>query len=144
MQWSEVTNGVENNGTVVLDIDVHRLPQLDLFQTGSSVMMLLLWGGATGRIAGIVGGLPRNNALEHSLRATILHEVASAGRGAMCSDADVPSDGVAFSLWASSESEEDESSLLWMFKWFRRRMLENHMDMCHFEQGGFGHPRRRP
>ncbi|CAE7388019.1 hypothetical protein AK812_SmicGene40986 [Symbiodinium microadriaticum] len=136
MQWSEVTNGVENNGTVVLDIDVHRLPQLDLFQTGSSVMMLLLWGGATGRIAGIVGGLPRNNALEHSLRATILHEVASAGRGAMCSDADVPSDGVAFSLWASSESEEDESSLLWMFKWFRRRMLENHMDMCHFEQGG--------
>ena len=106
--------------------------------------MLLLWGGATGRIAGIVGGLPRNNALEHSLRATILHEVASAGRGAMCSDADVPSDGVAFSLWASSESEEDESSLLWMFKWFRRWMLENHMDMCHFEQGGFGHPRCRP
>ena len=140
----KVFKAVENNGTVVLDIDVLRLPQLDLFKNGSSVMMLLLWGGATGRIAGIIGGLPRHNALEHSLRATVLYEVASAGRAAMCLEADVPSDGVAFSLWASSESEEDESSLVWVFKWFRRWMVENRMDICHFEQGGFGHPRRRP
>ncbi|CAE7845175.1 GIP, partial [Symbiodinium necroappetens] len=135
---------VENNGTVVLDIDTQRLPQLDLLRPGAGVMMMLLWGAATGRIAGVLSGLPRHNALEHSLRAVVLYEVATAGREATCKEADVPLDGVAFSLWASSESEEDESSLVWMFKWFRRWSVERRMDLCHFEQGGLGHPMRRP
>ena len=135
---------IESGSTVVLDIDVQRLPQLDVLRAGPGVMMLLLWGAATGRIAAILNGLPRHNALEHTLRAVVLYEVALQGRAAMCRDADVPMDGVAFSLWSSSESEEDESSLAWVFKWFRRWIAENHMDLCHFEQGGFGHPRRRP
>eukprot|EP00439_Symbiodinium_sp_Y106_P060245 s164_g8.t2 len=107
-------------------------------------MRLLLWGAATGRVAGILSGLPKHNALEHTLRAVVLNEVAVAGRAAMCAEVDVPMDGVAFSLWASSEAEQDESSLAWIFKWFRRWIAENHMDLCHFEQGGLGHPRRRP
>ena len=135
---------VENNGTVVLDIDVQRLPQLDLFKAGPGVMQLLLWGAATGRIAGVLEGLPQHCAMEHTLRAVVLYEVATTGRAAMCAEADIPVDGVAFSLWASSESEEDESSLVRVFKWFRRWIAENHMELCHFDQGGLGHPRRRP
>ena len=107
-------------------------------------MMMLLWGAATGRIAAVLGGLPRHNALEHTLRTVVLYEVARAGRSHVCSEADVPLDGVGFSLWSSSESEEDESSLAWVFKWFRRWIAENRLDVCHFGQGGLGHPSRRP
>ena len=140
----KIFKAVENGGTVVLDIDIQRLPQLDLLTGGSGVMMMLLWGAATGRIAAVLGGLPRHNALEHTLRAVVLYEVASAGRMQVCTEADVPMDGVGFSLWASSEAEEDESSLAWVFKWFRRWVAENRMDVFHFEQGGLGHPMRRP
>ena len=135
---------VENNGTVVLDIDVQRLAHLDLLKSGSGVMMMLLWGAATGRVAGVLCGLPRNCAVEHTLRALVLYEVATAGRSAMCAEVDVPLDGVAFSLWASSEAEEDGSSLAWWFKWFRRWIAETHLDLYHFDQGGLGHPQRRP
>ena len=128
----------------MLDIDTQRLPQLDLLAGGSGVMKMLLWGAATGRIAAVLGGLPRHNALEHTLRTVVLYEVANAGRSRVCADADVPLDGVGFSLWSSSESEEDESSLVWVFKWFRRWVAENRVDVCHFEQGGLGHPMRRP
>ncbi|CAE7274874.1 TY4B-J [Symbiodinium sp. CCMP2592] len=140
----KVFKAVESNGTVVLDIDVQRLPLLDILKAGHSVMKLLLWGAATGRVAAVLSGLPRHNALEHTLRAVVLSEVATAGRAAMCAEVDVPLDGVAFSLWASSESEQDESSLAWVFKWFRRWIAERHMDVHHFDQGGLGHPMRRP
>ena len=135
---------VESNGTVVLDIDVQRISLLDLFKAGPGVMRLLLWGAATGRVAGILCGLPKHNALEHTLRAVVLYEVAVAGRVSMCAEVDVPNGGVDFSLWASSEAEQDESSLTWVFKWFRRWIAENGMELCHLEQGGLGHPRRRP
>ncbi|CAE7741106.1 Ppp5c [Symbiodinium sp. CCMP2592] len=135
---------VESNGTMVLDIDRQRLSQLDLLKAGPGVMMMLLWGAATGRIAGVIAGLPKHSAEEHVLRAVSLYEVAKAGRAAMCEAMDVPLDGVAFALWASAEAEEDECSLTWQFKWFRRWMAEGHMDLLHFEQGGLGHPLRRP
>ena len=135
---------VESNGTMVLDIDRQRLSQLDLLKAGPGVMMMLLWGAATGRIAAIVNGIPRNNAEDHVLRAVSLYEVACAGRAAMCEAMDIPMDGVAFSLWASAEAEEDESSLTWKFEWFRRRMAEGHMNLLHFEQAGLGHSLRRP
>ncbi|CAE7803587.1 RE1 [Symbiodinium sp. CCMP2592] len=140
----KVFKGVESNGTVVLDVDVQRLSPLDLFKAGQGVMRMLLWGAATGRVAGILCGLPKHNALEHSLRAVVLNEVAMAGRTAMCGEMDIPFDGVAFSLWASAEAEQDESSLVWVFKWFRRWIAENGLDLCHFEQGGLGHSMRRP
>ena len=50
---------VESNGTMVQDIDQQRLSQLDLLKAGPGVMMLLLWGAATGRIAAVVHGLPK-------------------------------------------------------------------------------------
>ncbi|CAE7776959.1 RE1, partial [Symbiodinium sp. CCMP2592] len=140
----KVFKAVESNGTVVLDVDVQRMPLLDLLKVGPGVMRLLLWGAATGRVASILCGLPRHNALEHTLRAVVLNEVAVAGREAMCADVDVPCDGVAFSLWSSSEAEQDESSLAWAFKWFRRWIAERPIDLHHFEQGGLGHPYRRP
>ncbi|CAE7450198.1 RE1 [Symbiodinium sp. CCMP2592] len=104
---------VESNGTMVLDKDRQRLSQLDILKSGPSVMMMLLWGAATGRIAGIVAGLPKHSAEEHVLRAVSLYEVAKAGRAAMCEAMDVPLDGVAFALWASAEAEEDE--VTWIY-----------------------------
>ena len=56
---------------------------LDFFKAGQGVMRLLLWGAATGRVAGILSGLPKHNALEHTLQAVVLNEVAVAGRVAM-------------------------------------------------------------
>ncbi|CAE7421178.1 RE1 [Symbiodinium sp. CCMP2592] len=135
---------LESNGTMVLDIDFQRLPQLDLLKAGPGVMMMLLWGAATGRVAAVVGGLPKHNAEDHVVRAVSLYEVATAGRKEMREAIDIPFDGVAFSLWASAASEEDESSTTWDLAWFRRWVAEGHMNIMHFDQGGLGHPLRRP
>ncbi|CAE7258992.1 unnamed protein product [Symbiodinium sp. CCMP2456] len=84
---------IENNGTVVLDVDVQRLATLDMMNPDDGIMKLLLWGAATGRIAGIIGGLPQRRSKEHLIRAVVLAEVAKAGRAAMCGAVDVPVDG---------------------------------------------------
>ena len=134
----------ENNGTMVLDVDTLRISQLNMLRAGNGVMKLMLWGAATGRIAGIFAGVPRNNSFEHALRVIVVNEVAKMGRKVMCEAADVPEDGVAMSIWASSQAEEDESSTVWLHKWFRQWVSHNMMDVHHFEQGALGHPLRRP
>ncbi|CAE7215197.1 GIP, partial [Symbiodinium necroappetens] len=132
----------ENNGTKVLDVDTLRISQLNMLRAGNGVMKLMLWGAATGRIAGIFAGVPRNNSFEHALRVIVVNEVAKMGRKVMCEAADVPEDGVAMSIWASSQAEEDESSTVWLHKWFRQWVSHNMMDVHHFEQGALGHPLR--
>ncbi|OLQ12722.1 Copia protein [Symbiodinium microadriaticum] len=132
----------ENNGTMVLDVDTLRISQLNMLRAGNGVMKLMLWGAATGRIAGIFAGVPRNNSFEHALRVIVVNEVAKMGRKVMCEAADVPEDGVAMSIWASSQAEEDESSTVWLHKWFRQWVSHNMMDVHHFEQGALGHPLR--
>ena len=42
----------ENNGTMVLDVDVLRMNQLNMLGANKGAMALMLWGAATGRIAG--------------------------------------------------------------------------------------------
>ena len=57
----------ENNGTMVLDVDVLRMNQLNMLGANKGAMALMLWGAATGRIAG-----PRDvcwNTSEQFLRA---------------------------------------------------------------------------
>ena len=134
----------ENNGTMVLDVDTLRINQLNMLRTGNGVMKLMLWGAATGRIAGIFAGVPRNNSFEHALRVVVVNEVAKMGRRVMCEAVDVPDDGVAMTMWASSQAEEDESSTVWLHKWFRQWVSHNMLDVHHFEQGALGHPMRRP
>ena len=134
----------ENNGTMVLDVDVLRLSQLNMLRSTKGVMSLMLWGAATGRIAGIFAGIPKSNSFEHALRMVVINEVAEMGRKMMCEAADVPEDGVAMSVWASSEAEEDESSTVWLHKWFRQWVAHKGMEVHHFEQGGLGHPCRKP
>ncbi|OLP91566.1 Copia protein [Symbiodinium microadriaticum] len=110
----------ENNGTMVLDIDVMR------------------W------IAGTFAAIPKGNTFEHALRVVVVNEVAKVGRRVMCEMADVPDDGAAMCLWASSQSEEDESSTIWLHKWFRQWIAHSFLDVMHFDQGAFGHSLRRP
>ncbi|CAE7224366.1 RE1, partial [Symbiodinium microadriaticum] len=135
---------VESGSSLVLDIDVQRLSTLDLRSQGDGIMKLLLWGSVTGRVAAVVGGLPKANTEDLLLRSVVLVEVAKAGRAAMCEAADVPMDGVAVSLWASSEAEEDETAAVWRTQWFRRWLEEQPLLVHHFEQGGLGHAARRP
>ena len=134
----------ESNGTMVLDIDVMRWTQLDMLNTNKGIMTLMLWGAATGRIAGTFAAIPKGNAFEHALRVVVVNEVAKVGRRAMCEMADVPDDGVAMCVWASSQSEEDESSTIWLHKWFRQWIAHSFLDVMHFDQGAFGHSLRRP
>ncbi|CAE7228743.1 RE1 [Symbiodinium microadriaticum] len=134
----------ENNGTMVLDIDVMRWTQLDMLNTNKGIMTLLLWGAATGRIAGTFAAVPKSNTFEHTLRVVVINEVAKAGRRIMCEAADVPEDGVAVCMWASSQAEEDESSTVWLHKWFRQWVAHSFLDVMHFDQGAFGHALRRP
>ena len=134
----------ENNGTMVLDIDVMRWAQLDMLHTNQGIMTLLLWGAATGRIAGTFAAIPKSNTFEHALRVVVINEVAKMGRRIMCEAVDVPEDGVAMSLWASSQAEEDESSTVWLHKWFRQWVAHSFLDVIHFDQGAFGHALRRP
>ncbi|CAE7252482.1 RE1 [Symbiodinium sp. KB8] len=133
----------ENNGTMVLDIDVMRWTQLDMLNTNKGIMTLLLWGAATGRIAGTFAAVPKSNTFEHTLRVVVINEVAKAGRRIMCEAADVPEDGVAVCMWASSQAEEDESSTVWLHKWFRQWVAHSFLDVMHFDQGAFGHALRR-
>ena len=135
---------VESNGTLVVDVDTQRMDTLDLRAQGDGVMKLLLWAAATGRIASVLGGVPRHHAVETLLRATVLVEVAKSGRAAMCEAADVPFDDVAVALWASSEAQEDEAAEVWRKPWFRRWIEEHPVQVLHFEQGGLGHAARRP
>ena len=100
----------ENNGTMMLDIDVMRWSQLDMLKPTNGITTLMLWGAATGRIAATFAAVPRNNTFEHSLRVVVINEVAKMGRKVMCEAVDVPEDGVAMCMWASSQAEEDESS----------------------------------
>ena len=134
----------ENNGTMVLDIDIMRWSQLDMLKPTNGITTLMLWGAATGRIAATFAAVPRNNTFEHSLRVVVINEVAKMGRKVMCEAVDVPEDGVAMCMWASSQAEEDESSTLWLHKWFRRWVSHSMFEVLHFEQGAYGHPLRRP
>ncbi|CAE7749536.1 RE1, partial [Symbiodinium sp. CCMP2456] len=135
---------LESNGSMVLDVDIQRMTTLDLRTPGDGIMKLLLWGAATGRVAAVIGGVPRTSTRENLVRATVLVEIAKAGRCSMCKEADVPMDGVATALWASSEAEEDETSEVWTQPWFRRWVEVHSLDVLHFEQGGLGHSLRRP
>ena len=143
-QTDKMFKTFESNGTMVLDVDTQRLTQLDVLRQHKGIMTLLLWGAATGRIAGVLGGIPRNNSFEHALRMAVVSEVAKMGRKAMCESVDVPEDGVAVCVWASSEAEEDESSTVWQHKWFRQWVSHNMLTVLHFDQGAFGHSLRRP
>ncbi|CAE7459294.1 GIP, partial [Symbiodinium sp. CCMP2456] len=96
----------ENNGTMVLDVDVLRWTQLDMLDTNKGIMTLMLWGAATGRVAGTFTSVPRNNSFEHALRVVVINEVARMGRQIMCESMDVPNDDVAMCIWASSQSQE--------------------------------------
>ena len=123
---------------------MQRLPQLNMLRQHKGVMTLLLWGAATGRIAGVFASIPKSNSFEHALRVAVVGEVAKMGRKVMCETAEVPEDGVAMCTWASAESEEDESSTVWLHKWFRQWVSHNMFEVLHFEQGGLGHQLRRP
>ena len=143
-QTDKMFKTFESNGTMVLDVDTQRLSQLNMLRQHKGVMSLLLWGAATGRIAGVFASIPKSNSFEHALRVAVVGEVAKMGRKVMCETAEVPEDGVAMCTWASAESEEDESSTVWLHKWFRQWVSHNMFEVLHFEQGGLGHQLRRP
>ena len=143
-QTDKMFKTFENNGTMVLDVDTQRLSQLNMLRQHEGVMTLLLWGASTGRIAGVFASIPKSNSFEHALRVAVVGEVAKMGRKVMCELAEIPEDGVAMCTWASAESEEDESSTVWLHKWFRQWVAHNTFDVLHFEQGGLGHQLRRP
>ena len=61
-----------------------EMATLDVRCQGDGVMKLLLWGAATGRIAAVLGGVPRSQPRELLLRLLFIVEVAKVGRAAMC------------------------------------------------------------
>ena len=140
----KIFKAVESNGTVALDVDHQRFATLDMKTQGNGIMKLLLWGAATGRVAAVLGGVPRSSPEELLLRSAFVTEVAKAGRAAMCEASDVPDDGVAVALWASSEAEDDETAKVWQLEWFRRWIEAQRFEVLHFEQGGLGHGVRKP
>ncbi|CAE7447103.1 RE1, partial [Symbiodinium sp. CCMP2456] len=143
-QADKILRPMESNNTVVLDVDELRNSAWDVLKDGSGIYELLLWGAATGRIAGVLAALPREQSTEHLLRLMTMIEVANQGRKEMCRAVDIPNDGVAVSLWASSEAEEDLSAQAFQKEWFKKWIMEAMLDKLHFEQGGLGHPSRRP
>ena len=88
--------------------------------------------------------LPNTKSFEHLLRMMVIAEVSKEGRRTTCESMEIPDDGVAISMWASSKAEEDPSSRAFAQQWFQEWSKANWMDVIHFEQGGLGHPMRRP
>ena len=136
---------LESNNTIVLDVDLLRDAQWDVLREGDGIYKLLLWGASTGRLAGALASLPNTASYEHLLRLVwIIMETAKEGRQVSCGQMDIPDDGVAFAIWASSEAEEDPSAKAFGKEWFKQWMLTKWAQVLHFEQGGLGHPTRRP
>ena len=143
-QADKIFRPMDTNDTVVLDVDLFRNTQLDVLKEGKGIYMLMMWGAATGRMASIMSSTPNSRADEVLLRMMALVEVAKEGRRAACERMDIPNDGAAVALWSSSEVEEDQSGKAAQREWFKRWMVETMMDTLYFEQGGLGHPHRRP
>ena len=135
---------LDSNNSVVLDIDELRNSQWDVLKEGRGIYELMLWGASTGRIGGVMAGIPKVKSTEHLLRMMALIEVAKHGRQEMCRCVDIPTDGVAVALWASSEVEDDLSAQAFQKEWFKKWVVESMMDRLYFEQGALGHPLRRP
>ncbi|CAE7327876.1 RE1 [Symbiodinium sp. CCMP2592] len=140
----KICRSIETNQAVVLDVDLLRDAMRDVLKEGDGIYKLLLWGASTGRVSGIISGLPNTMSYEQSLRLMMITEVAKEGRKAMCEDVDLPNDGVALAIWASADSEEDPSSKPFGKTWFKRWSRDGWLNVLHFEQGGLGHPLRRP
>ncbi|CAE7908879.1 RE1 [Symbiodinium sp. KB8] len=143
-QIDKLFRPVDANNTITLDIDELRNSQWDMLKEGRGIYELLLWGAATGRVAGMMASLPKDHAEQHLSRLMMIAEVAKQGRKMMCQNVDLPEDGVAVVLWASSEAEEDQSAQAFQREWFKRWYIENRLGNIYFEQGGLGHPLRRP
>ncbi|CAE7295290.1 GIP, partial [Symbiodinium necroappetens] len=143
-QIDKLFRPVDANNTITLDIDELRNSQWDMLKEGRGIYELLLWGAATGRVAGMMASLPKDHAEQHLSRLMMIAEVAKQGRKMMCQNVDLPDDGVAVVLWGSSEAEEDHSAQAFQKEWFKRWYIENWLDNIYFEQGGLGHPLRRP
>ena len=143
-QMDKIVRPLDSNNSVVLDIDELRNSQWDVLKEGSGIYELMLWGASTGRIGGVMAGIPKVKSHEHLLRMMTLIEVAKQGRQEMCKGVDIPTDGVAVALWASSEVEEDLSAQAFQKEWFKKWVVESMMNKLHFEQGALGHPLRRP
>ena len=143
-QADKIFKPMDSNDSIVLDVDVFRNAQLDVLKDGKGVFLMMLWGAATGRIAGIMAGLPQQQSDEHLLRLMTIMEVAKEGRKAMSMHMDIPNDGVGMAIWASSEADEDSSAQAFQREWFKRWVIESGYQQLYFEQGGLGHPLRRP
>ncbi|CAE7610819.1 TY4B-J [Symbiodinium sp. CCMP2456] len=143
-QADKIFRPMDSNNTVVLDVDLMRSAELDVLKEGKGIFLLMLWGAATGRVAGVMASLPSNNSEEHLLRLMTIVETAREGRRYMCELMDIPTDGVAVTLWGSSEAEEDLSARALQRAWVKQWVVETNLQQLHFEQGGLGHPLRRP
>ena len=140
----KVLKPMETQNTVIVEVDVLRDAQWDLLKERGGIFRLLLWGAATGRVAGLMAQLPNTSSYEHLLRLVTLIEVAKEGRKHSCECMDVPDDGVAVGLWASSEADDDPSAKAFAREWFKKWIVSHWLQVLHFEQGGLGHPLRRP
>ncbi|CAE7382697.1 GIP [Symbiodinium sp. CCMP2592] len=140
----KVFRPVESSQTVVVDVDLMRDAQWDMLREGDGIYKLLMWGASTGRLAAAMASVPNTCSYEHLLRLMMITEVAKEGRKASCEQMDIPDDGVAVALWASSEVEEDPSAKAIGKQWFKDWTMRCWFNLLHFEQGGLGHPMRRP
>ena len=63
----------------------------------------------------------------------------------MCQNVDLPEDGGGGGFMGFFQRlEEDQSAQAFQKRWFKRWYIENRLDNIYFEQGGLGHPLRRP
>ena len=143
-QSDKILRPMESGDMVILDVDLMRDAQWDVLKEGEGIYKLLLWGASTGRLAGTMASLPNTASYEHLLRLMMITEVAKEGRRASCEQTDIPDDGVAVTIWASAEAEEDPSAKAFVKEWFKQWIRSGWLTVLHFEQGGLGHPLRRP
>ncbi|CAE7888738.1 RE1 [Symbiodinium microadriaticum] len=144
VEADKIFRPMTTNTTVVLDVDLLRNAQMDVLKQGKGIFMLMMWGAATGRVAGIMSSIPNEKSDDHLVRMMALVETAREGRRAMCELSDVPNDEVAISIWGSSEAEEDSSAKALQRGWMKHWVAESGLQKLYFEQGGLGHPLRRP
>ncbi|CAE7639140.1 unnamed protein product, partial [Symbiodinium necroappetens] len=144
LESDKIFRPLTTNNTVVLDVDLLRNSQMDVLKQGKGIFMLMMWGAATGRIAGIMSAIPKERADEHLVRMMAVAETAREGRRLMCEMTDVPNDDVAIAIWGSSEAEEDSSACALQRGWMKHWVVEGSLQNLYFEQGGLGHPLRRP
>ncbi|CAE7218596.1 RE1 [Symbiodinium sp. CCMP2456] len=143
-QIDKIFRSMDSNNTVVVDVDLARGLQMDMLKYEDGIFRLLLWGATTGRVAATMAGLPNQHSDLHLLKLMTLTETAREGRRRICEASDIPNDGVATTIWGSSEVEENPSARALQRGWVKQWVAETGFNRLYFDQGGLGHPLRQP